>query len=407
MRTEQLYFDDPLCLDFIADVSEIITTEKGKTLAILSKTYFYPTSGGQEHDKGSIGDAIVLDVQKMEDGRIVHILDREISPGSYPASIDRSNRWQNMQAHTAQHILSRAFETELDLETLSANINADTPSTIDLDASGCKPGGFSQVENKANSIVFENLTVKSYYITDEEISKIPFRKPPKVSGKIRVVEVEGFDYSACGGTHCPQTGMVGIIKIIRSEVQNKKLRVYFVAGFLALKMFQNTLATVTKLSSTLETSQDDLIFAVQKQLENLHNVRSELELVRSRNLITEADLLARSASEIGSISIIARILPDKKAEELRKLVAMIRSKVRFVVALGSIDGMKLSMVVGCSDDLQFDAREILRSILSGLNGKGGGDKYLAQGGCVISTEVVGDIFETVKKHVLDHPITAG
>jgi alanyl-tRNA synthetase len=110
MKTEQLYFDDPLCLEFMAEVIGMPTTERGKYGVVLPKTYFYPTSGGQDHDTGKIGDAIVLDVYKMEDGRIIHTLDREITPGLYPASIDRMRRWQNMQAHTAQHILSRAFE---------------------------------------------------------------------------------------------------------------------------------------------------------------------------------------------------------------------------------------------------------------------------------------------------------
>jgi alanyl-tRNA synthetase len=277
MKTEQLYFDDPLCLEFMAEVIGMTTTERGKYGVVLPKTYFYPTSGGQDHDTGKIGDAIVLDVYKMEDGRIIHTLDREITPGLYPASIDRMRRWQNMQAHTAQHILSRAFETELDLETLSANINADTPSTIALNIISSDQYDLLQVEDKANSIIFENRAVKNYYITDNEVSKIPFRKPPKVTGRIRVVEVDGYDYSACGGTHCPRTGMVGVLKILKSEIQNRKLRVYFVAGYQALKVFQNTYATIRELSNNLEIGQEELIMAVQRQTDNLQAVRSELD----------------------------------------------------------------------------------------------------------------------------------
>lgn len=403
MKTEQLYFDDPLCLEFMAEVTDRITTERGKFGVVLPKTYFYPTSGGQDHDTGKIGDAIVLDVFKMEDGRIIHTLDREITPGLYPACIDRNRRWQNMQAHTAQHILSRAFETELNLETLSANINADTPSTIDLNTTSSDLSDCSLVEDKANSIIFENRVVKNYYIADNEVSKIPFRKPPKVTGRIRVVEVDGYDYSACGGTHCPQTGMVGAIKILKTEIQNRKLRVYFVAGYQALKVFQNTYATIRELSTILDIGQEELVMTVQRQTENLLAIRSELDVYRSQILVDQANKLVGSASKINNFSLITEILSDKKVDELRKLVTLIRSKQNFVIVLGAIDGTKLSLVVGCSNDLHFDARELLKYLLEGFNGKGGGDQYLAQGGCTITAEGVGDIFKAVSDFIIKNP----
>jgi alanyl-tRNA synthetase len=407
MKTEQLYFDDPLCLEFMAEVIGMTTTERGKYGVVLPKTYFYPTSGGQDHDTGKIGDAIVLDVYKMEDGRIIHTLDREITPGLYPASIDRMRRWQNMQAHTAQHILSRAFETELDLETLSANINADTPSTIALNIISSDQYDLLQVEDKANSIIFENRAVKNYYITDNEVSKIPFRKPPKVTGRIRVVEVDGYDYSACGGTHCPRTGMVGVLKILKSEIQNRKLRVYFVAGYQALKVFQNTYATIRELSNNLEIGQEELIMAVQRQTDNLQAVRSELDVYRSQILEIQANQLVESACVVRNLTLIAKILPDKTLDELRKLAIMIRSEEKFVIVLGAIEGKKLSLVVGCSNDLQIDARELLRSLLEGLNGRGGGDQFLAQGGCIVPAEGVGDIFKIARDYIINQPEPAG
>lgn len=237
--TQQLYFDDSLCLEFQAEVTEVFTGEEGKVSVILPRTYFYPTSGGQDHDTGKIGDAKVLDVYKGSGNNIIHVLDREILPGAYPASIDYDRRRQNMQSHTAQHILSRAFELELKLETLSANIKFENPSTIDLDTDRLQDSNSDQVEKLANSLIFENRLVKSYYIQDKDIPKIPFRRPPKVAGNIRVVEVDGFDYSACGGTHCPQTGMIGLIKILKLETQNHKLRVHFVTGNQAYDFFQS------------------------------------------------------------------------------------------------------------------------------------------------------------------------
>lgn len=404
MKTKLLYFDDPLCLEFSAEVSEIVLTEAGKYSAFLPQTYFYPTSGGQDHDTGKIGEAIVLDVYKGEDGSIIHVLDREISPGTYPAKIDRMHRWQNMQAHTAQHILSRTFELELNLETLSANINADSPSTIDLEPTGSFPDDFSFIEQKANSIIFEDRTVKSYYITDDEVSSIPFRKPPKVTGEIRVVEVDGYDYSACGGTHCPQTGMVGLIKILRSEIQNRKIRVSFVAGYQALSLFQSTYATITRLASLMETGKDGLVVAVQKQIDNLHTLRSELETLQADNLVTLADQLLASANEVGRIKLVSRFFQAKSVGELRKLVVRICSIDKVVVTLAAIEGKKVSLIVGCSTGLPLDASEILKFILDEFGGNGGGDQHLAQGGCLLPDQGIEGVFEIAKNYLLNHTV---
>ena len=400
MKTNQLYFDDPLCLEFQAELIEVKPSTDGKFEVILPATYFYPTSGGQDHDTGRIGDACVLDVYKTEEGRIIHLLDRGIIPGSYPAIIDKPRRWQNMQAHTAQHILSRAFEIESDLETISANINSDSPSTIDLNCDDPSKIDFYLLEGNANSIVFEDRLVKSYTISDDDISRIPFRKPPKVSGNIRVVEVDGFDYSACGGTHCPRTGMVGIIKILRSEIQNRKVRLYFVAGYQALRVFQDAHSILTKLTDVMETSKEDLVTAIQKQNGNYRKVRSELETFRSKSLSTEAVQLRDSSISLGNINLVARLYSDRTVEELRKLVGMIRSEKKIAVLLGTLEGFKLSLIAGCSDEIQLDARKLLNFHLAKFNGRGGGDQFMAQGGCVLSDGQVNDLFNDTENFIL-------
>jgi len=401
MTTAQSYFDDPLCLEFMAEVTEINSINGRKSSVILPSTYFYPTSGGQDHDTGKIGEAFVLDVYKAEDGRIIHVLDREIIPGIYPAHIDKMRRWQNMQAHTAQHILSRSFEIELNLETLSANINSDKPSTIDLETDDFSTIDFSKVEEKANSIVFENRNVKSYYISDSDIPQIPFRKPPKVSGKIRVVEVDGYDYSACGGTHCPTTGMLGIIKILKSEIQNKKTRVHFVAGIKALQVFQETYAVVRKLSIIQNSSVDELVNSIQRQAENMQKIRSELEIYKTRIQHSEADQLVESAIDVKDLKLITSIYSNRTAYELRNLTSRIVSRGKYVIVLGTIEEKKLSLVVGCSKDINLDARLILNLCLEKFNGRGGGDQFMAQGGCLIPNNEVCDFFEITRKYIME------
>ena len=243
--TEQLYFDNPLTLEFVAQVTESRPLDGGRFGLLMPRTYFYPTSGGQEHDIGSIGEAQVLDVYK-ENGNtaspsgIIHVVDRPLTPGEYPARINRDRRIRAMQHHTGQHILSASFLEVADIESVSANINGYSPSTIDLEVSEVAPEILRRVEGYTNGILFENRVVKSYYVSDAEVGSIPFRKPPKVSGRIRVVEVDGFDYTPCGGTHCLQTGMVGLVKIVKTERVNQKLRTHFVAGYQALEYFRQS-----------------------------------------------------------------------------------------------------------------------------------------------------------------------
>ena len=131
-----------------------------------------------------------------------------------------------------------AFCACSDLETLSANINVDTPSTVDFPFTELSPEQLRQVEDLANQVIYENRVVKSYFVAPEDIAQVPLRRPPKVNENIRIIEIDGYDHSACGGTHVPQTGMIGVVKILRTERQNEKTRVHFIAGWQALEAFQ-------------------------------------------------------------------------------------------------------------------------------------------------------------------------
>lgn len=391
--TEQLYFNDSLCLEFQAEIIEVFPGSGGQVSVVLPGTYFYPTSGGQDHDTGKIGEANVLDVIKDHVNKIIHILDREILPGLYPARIDKARRWQNMQSHTAQHILSRAFELSYDLVTLSANINSINSSTIDLDGDSILESELDQVEEIANSVIYENRLVKNYFVEEKNIHDIPFRRTPKVSGMIRVVEVDGFDYSACGGTHCPQTGMVGLIKILKVETQNHKLRIHFVSGNQAFKIFQSVYEKARMISLVLDTSLNELTHSVQHQVEKLHQTQLDLDFYRSQYLTLEAAQLVSSACHVDQIHLIKKIYLDKSPDDLRKLVSMIRSEDGFLVILAALEGRKLSLVVGCSQDIFQDARKILNLHLKKYQGRGGGDSHMAQGGCILSNDIPGDFFE--------------
>ena len=206
-----------------------------------------------------------------------------------------------MQHHTAQHLLSGCFQQVFDLETLSSGINGYEPTTIDLPDTELSRDDLDSIEDMANQIVHENRVVKSYFVPAAQIHKIPLRRPPKVDGEIRIVEIDEFDYSACGATHCPQTGMIGAIKIIRTERINQKTRIHFVAGIQAMAFFRQYQQIATTLAADLSTHPADVVKLVRKQAAQLHGAEKELRQLRLTYSTLEAqDMLANAVEHRGS-----------------------------------------------------------------------------------------------------------
>ncbi len=396
--TEQLYFDDPLTLEFTAQVNECRPLQAGRFGLVLPRTYFYPTSGGQEHDTGFIGAARILEVVK-DDGDILHIADRPLPPGDYPARIERERRQRAMQHHTAQHILSASFLEAAGIDSLSANINGYTPSTIDLEVGQASPETLRRAEALANRILFENRPVKTYHVTQDEIARLPVRKPPKVSGLIRVVEVEGFDYTPCGGTHCLNTGMVGILRIVKTERVNQKLRVHFVAGYQALDYFDLYRDAVQQAAALLETGWEDVPAALTRKLAQLKAAQADLETLRARLLAAEADQLAASAERLGPLRLVTASFRARPAAELRALSLALRNQPGLVGLLAGYEDGKLSLTVACAPDSGLDARDLLRRHLAPLGLRGGGDPSVAQGGGTVNEKAFDEIFSNTKDYL--------
>jgi alanyl-tRNA synthetase len=250
MSTQTLYFTDPYCFEFEAQLIEQIPLSDGRFGVILERSYFYPTGGGQEHDLGWLDEERVVDVYKDEGRHLtVHVVERRLAEGRLQARIDAERRLRHMEHHTAQHLLSYCFVELLGLETVSANINGDTPSTLDLTNSEPTLTELTQVERRANQLIRSDLIVKTYFVSPQQVNAIPLRKPPKVSEDIRIVEIEGLDFSACGGTHVARTGGIGVVKILRAERLKEKTRIHFVAGSRAFELFQSSYVIVAGLAA--------------------------------------------------------------------------------------------------------------------------------------------------------------
>lgn len=387
MNTQFLYLTDPIALEFETEIQERLELTEGRLGVILTRTYFYPTGGGQEHDTGTLGSARVVDVFKSKDGEsVIHVLDGEPGEGMMLASIDSERRTRHMQHHTAQHLLSSCFQQVFDLETLSSGINGYDPTTIDLPDTELSRPDLDRIEKMANQIVYENRVVKSYLVSSEKIDTVPLRRASKVDGDIRIVEIDSFDYSACGATHCPHTGMIGAIKIIRTERINQKTRVHFVAGIQAMDYYDLYQKIGTTLAADLSAHPQDVIDLVRKQADQLHTAEKDLRQIKQAYSVFEAqDMLAR-AETVDGIKVIFKAFENRAAIEIRALGNEFKEQEEVVSLLATFDGKKLVLVVTCGMETNLSARELLNRQLSIVSGRGGGDDQIAQGGGTVTTK---------------------
>jgi alanyl-tRNA synthetase len=398
MNAQSQYLSEPLTLTFKSEVQEQLRLPDGRLGVILNQTYFYPTGGGQEHDIGTLGNACVEDVIKSEDGEsVIHILDKHPGNGMITASIDRERRIRHMQHHTAQHLLSACFQQRFDLETLSSSINGYEPTTIDLPDTELSRDDLDSIEELANQIVFENRAVKSYFVPAAQIHEVPLRRPPKVDGEIRIVEIDGFDYSACGATHCPQTGMIGAIKIIRTERINQKTRVHFVAGIQAMSYFRQYQQIATSLAAVFSTHLSEVVDLVNKQSAQLRAAEKELNQLRQANNAIEAQQMLANAHRIGDRRVILKTFENRPVSEMRALGNQFKEQADLVSLLATFDGDKTVLVATCGSRTSLSARELLNQQLAAINGRGGGDDQIAQGGGKTTREQFAEFF----KYTLD------
>jgi alanyl-tRNA synthetase len=379
--SQLLYQQDVTTLEFEAEIMVRIMLPDGRLGVMLDRSYFYPTGGGQEHDTGQIGSSRVVDVFKDDtNARTVHVVEGEVGLGHVKASIDAERRLRHMQCHTAQHLLTQCILRLTGYETVSANINGYSPSTLDIVASKIGKPDLDQAELLANQIIYEDRVVRTYFVTPEDLHSVPLRRQPKVMENIRIVEIDAYDYSPCGGTHVLRTGSIGLIKVLKAERQNNQLRIYFIAGMLAMEVFHHMYDTLTGLANKMTISWQDIPEEVNKQAEQLGVVKKELQALRQAAVRYEARDLAAQAEEHGGIKLVRASFKGRPLVELRILGEELKKMAGVVASLSSYDGQKISLIVTCGDGAGMDARQLLSSQLAPISGRGGGDAKLAQGG---------------------------
>ena len=369
--TKRLFFEDSGILEFDARVVERRLWE-GKPAVILDRTAFYAESGGQPWDRGTLGGVPVLKV--IEDGDdLVHVLERPLAADDVRGAVDGNRRLDHMQQHSGQHVLSQAFLEVLNGETRSFHMG-ETSSTLEIGIAAATDEALEGVERRANAVVVQDRPVRTYFVEPERIGEVPLRRPPKVSGTIRVVEIEDFDYSACGGTHVHRTGEIGTIKITALEKIRGNLRFTFLCGGRALADYQLKNLLVRELTGKFNVPAAELPGIVDKLAGELKATRKALRDAEERAAALEArDLAGRARGPI-----IAGVFPDRSPEAVRALALNLIRMGTYIVLLACRTEARSHLVLARSESLDVDLRTLVPVLGPMVQGKGGGSPALVQ-----------------------------
>ena len=380
--TKRLYYQDSYLKEFKAKVLKKIKIDN-QPAVVLDETAFYPTSGGQPYDKGVIQDVPVVEVVEEGD-EIIHILKEELKEKinfEVVGKIDWKRRFDHMQQHLGQHILSGALMKLWGVETVSFHLGEEV-CTLDIAKEKLTEEEAKKAEECANEIIFDNRPVKCYFVEgEEELKRLNLRKVPEKTGKIRIIEVEDFDLSACGGTHCRATGEVGMIKITKWEKRGEKIRLEFICGRRTWKDYFWKNEVIKNISNKLTIKDSELGEAIDRMLEERKEIGKELKEYKEKLQEYEArNLINESSSLDDGIKIINKVFEEDTFQEVRELVQKIINLDESVVVLFGIKSEGAKILCACSRALKYDMNGLTREAAKFIEGQGGGAHNFAQAG---------------------------
>ncbi|MGH9320983.1 MAG: alanyl-tRNA editing protein [Vicinamibacteria bacterium] len=376
--TQRLYLRDPYTTEFETDVLERIDT--GETPALVfAATYFYPESGGQPFDLGTIDGIPVTRVTETEDHRVLHHVERLPPADRVRCRIDWERRLDHMQQHSGQHILSAAFAKEAGAGTSSFHLGT-TVSTIDLDKPGVTAEEIERAERTANDAVRRALPIRSHFVSPEEAQDFDLRKPPPDAASLRIVEVEGFDHQACCGTHPRTSAEVGPILVRGSEKFKQGTRVEFVCGERALRDYRQTVSRIRSLATILSAAESDLAATAEKLQEEKKVQWKELERLHNEVLLLRVEDWMNEAERLPGLELLVKTVSGAGPSELRTAATALTKKPGRVVLLGAVADGRAHLVFAASESIAADMASILKASLADVDGRGGGSPRLAQGG---------------------------
>ena len=376
MLKNRLYYLDPYCKSFQTHIVKETQDTEGNNYVVLDNTAFYPTGGGQPHDMGTLNGVPVLNVEEVN-GEIRHfVMENLNSVDQVEGIVNWARRFDHMQQHAGQHILSAAFVELFEFPTVSFHLGTDILS-IDLDTEEISPEQLEAAEKLSNKIILENRPIETEWVTEAELGQYPLRKQLTVTDEIRLVVIPEYDYNGCGGTHPSTTAQVSALKILSTEKHRGSTRVYFVCGKRILKQLHRKTGILADASRLLSAPEEGINVTIQKLLETNHVLEKSLEETQEDLLAFEAKALLNTQKQgvvkaifigrtVQQLQKIARLLVAEADETIILLVAENENRLQFVAARGA--SVKVSMKLVSS------------AVLPIINGKGGGSDAFVQGG---------------------------
>ncbi len=382
--TERLYYDNSYLTEFDGTVLACVEKD-GEHHVRLDRSAFYPTSGGQPYDTGTLGEANVRDVYVDETGEVWHALDRPLPVGaSVHGRIDWPRRFDHMQQHAGDHMIASALWRLLGGVTIGLHISHDV-STIDV----AMPEGVTRisaedirrVEDDVNARIQRDVSVRCWFPEPEELKGLPLRKPPTVSEHVRIVAIGEDEMVACGGTHPSTAGQIGLVKILGVAPARGKMRVTFVAGRRAYDDYRACFDRAHEAANLLSTGTENLSAHVAALQEALKAAEYELNKLRRDAAIAklEGEIDAAPTLESGA-KVIARLL-DGDANLVKEAASKLIKRPGIVALLGvRLDEDRATFVFARSQDVDLNMGQLLSGAAKPLGGKGGGRPDFAQGG---------------------------
>jgi len=370
--TQRIYYSEPYRRTFDAKVLSVDTVA-GHSHVTLDQTAFYPTSGGQPYDTGTIGSAAVTDVIDREDGTIAHVVSGSLNVGEVVSGeIDWARRFDHMQQHTGQHVLSAAFDRLSGVRTESFHMG-QLSSTIDL-AREVSESEIAKAEDDANRIVWEDRPVAVRFATAEEAAAMGMRKESVRTGTLRLIEVQEYDLSACGGTHVERTGAIGVIAIGSAEKFKGGSRVEFLCGGRALQRFRVWKGALSAMQKHLSVPPIEMLASIERMQEDAKAAQRNVRRFQEQLAVHEAHaLLAKGSPVVAAIE-------GWDAQGIKAIAAAITAADPHVVVVLFTTATPAQVVIARGSKSTVDAGAVLKQLAARYGGKGGGKADLAQGG---------------------------
>lgn len=376
---QKLYYKDTYLQTFTAQITNQARDKDGNIYVVLTETAFYPTGGGQPHDTGHLNQTPVINVEEI-DGEILHYITEEIHTNEVTGYVSWKRRFDHMQQHAGQHILSAIFWDHFNIPTIGFHLGREIV-TIDLETSDLSLETAEEAAYLANQIVFENRPITVQWVNQEEAKQLPLRKEPTVTENIRVVIIENLDYNGCGGTHPKQTGEVGPIQIINWERHKGNIRLTFVCGWRAIELMKRNQVLVKSAAQQLHGKEDDIPNKIKQILSSQKENEKALQAANEKLILVEANELLQQAEKTSFGKQIAVNFTERSMQELAKLAAILTEKDEHIITyLVTQNGENLQCICACGQAVKQNMNTLLKTALPLIEGKGGGNLKSARGG---------------------------